>query len=166
MFFLFFRYPERPIIFLSVCYMMVSIVYVIGWIAGDEISCRPPFPSSSFHPVETVSTITQGTKYEWCTLLFMVLYFFGMAASIWWVILTLTWFLAATLKWGHEAIEAHSQYFHFFAWAIPAIKTVIILATGKVEGNFFGFFFIEFWFYLFLLFLLFWFFYFILFLIF
>jgi frizzled protein 1/7 len=64
----------------------------------------------------------------------MVLYFFSMASSIWWVVLTLTWFLAAGLKWGHEAIEANSQYFHLAAWAVPAINTITLLAMGKVEG--------------------------------
>lgn len=130
-----FKYPERPIIFLSVCYLMVGIVYVIGFFSGNTIACREPFPP----PVETlkmVSTITQGTKHEFCTILFMVLYFFGMASSIWWVVLTLTWFLAAGLKWGHEAIEANSHYFHLAAWAVPAIKTITILAMGHVEGKF------------------------------
>ncbi|KAJ8940051.1 hypothetical protein NQ314_010883 [Rhamnusium bicolor] len=132
-----FRYPERPIIFLSVCYMMVAIAYVIGFMAGDMISCREPYRSK--HGIVTVSTITQGTKYELCTILFMVLYFFSMASSIWWVVLTLTWFLAAGLKWGHEAIEANSQYFHLAAWAIPAVKTISILAMGKVDGELFAF---------------------------
>uniref|UniRef100_A0A6P7F510 Frizzled-7-like n=1 Tax=Diabrotica virgifera virgifera TaxID=50390 RepID=A0A6P7F510_DIAVI len=130
-----FRYPERPIIFLSVCYLMVAVAYVVGFLAGDTIACREPFPSK--HGIITESTITQGTKYEICTILFMVLYFFSMASSIWWVVLTLTWFLAAGLKWGHEAIEANSQYFHLAAWAIPAIKTISILATGKVDGKIF-----------------------------
>lgn len=130
-----FRYPERPIIFLSVCYLMVAITYVIGFFADDSISCREPFPAPDGIAVQTVSTITQGTKYELCTILFMVLYFFSMASSIWWVVLTLTWFLAAGLKWGHEAIEANSQYFHLAAWAVPAIKTITILAMGKVEGK-------------------------------
>ncbi|XP_029157744.1 frizzled-7-B [Nylanderia fulva] len=130
-----FRYPERPIIFLSVCYLMVALVYVIGWAAGNSISCREPFPSPLGFRIQMPSTITQGTKHELCTVLFMVLYFFGMASSIWWVILTLTWFLAAGLKWGHEAIETNSQYFHLAAWAAPAVKTVTILAMGKVEGD-------------------------------
>lgn len=112
---------------------MVALVYVVGWAAKNNIACREPFPGPA--GVQMVSTITQGTKHELCTLLFMVLYFFGMASSIWWVILTLTWFLAAGLKWGHEAIEANSQYFHLAAWAAPAIKTVTILAMGKVDGK-------------------------------
>ncbi|KAM3959084.1 frizzled class receptor [Aphomia sociella] len=131
-----FRYPERPIIFLSVCYLMVAAAYVMGWSAGDSVSCQGPFPSPvSGTRLPNILVITQGTKHEPCTILFMVVYFFSMASSIWWVILTLTWFLAAGLKWGHEAIEANSQYFHLAAWAVPAIKTISILAMGKVDGD-------------------------------
>lgn len=131
-----FRYPERPIIFLSVCYLMVAAAYVMGWSAGDSVSCQGPFPTTiSGSRLPNISVITQGTKHEPCSILFMIVYFFSMASSIWWVILTLTWFLAAGLKWGHEAIEANSQYFHLAAWAVPAVKTISILAMGKVDGD-------------------------------
>ncbi|KAK7939942.1 hypothetical protein WMY93_003268 [Mugilogobius chulae] len=42
---------------------------------------------------------------------------------------------SAGMKWGHEAIEANSQYFHLAAWAVPAIKTISILAMGQIEGD-------------------------------
>ncbi|XP_045511378.1 frizzled-7-B [Colias croceus] len=131
-----FRYPERPIIFLSVCYLMVAAAYIMGWGAGDSVSCQGPFPMTvSGTRLPNITVITQGTKHEPCTILFMIVYFFSMASSIWWVILTLTWFLAAGLKWGHEAIEANSQYFHLAAWAVPAVKTISILAMGNVDGD-------------------------------
>lgn len=126
-----FRYPERPIIFLSGCYFMVAISYVVGFALNeDSVECTRFRDSNS----DTLF-VTQGTKKEGCTVLFMSIYFFSMASSIWWVILTLTWFLAAGMKWGHEAIEANSQYFHLAAWAVPAIKTIAILAMGQVDGD-------------------------------
>uniref|UniRef100_A0A8C0Y6P7 Frizzled class receptor 2 n=2 Tax=Cyprinus carpio TaxID=7962 RepID=A0A8C0Y6P7_CYPCA len=124
-----FKYPERPIIFLSGCYTMVSIAYIAGYFLGDKVVCN-----ESFFP-DSYKTIVQGTKKEGCTILFMMLYFFSMASSIWWVILSLTWFLAAGMKWGHEAIEANSQYFHLAAWAVPAVKTISILAMGQIDGD-------------------------------
>ncbi|MGH0124229.1 UNVERIFIED_CONTAM: hypothetical protein FKN15_024658 [Acipenser sinensis] len=124
-----FRYPERPIIFLSGCYTMVSIAYIAGFILDDKVVCNERFSASSF------KTVVQGTKKEGCTILFMMLYFFSMASSIWWVILSLTWFLAAGMKWGHEAIESNSQYFHLAAWAVPAVKTITILALGQIDGD-------------------------------
>lgn len=122
-----FRYPERPIIFLSGCYFMVSVAFIIGFAAGDSLSCTESLSGTK--------VLVQGTKHEGCTVIFMLLYFFSMASSIWWVILTLTWFLAAGLKWGHEAIEANAQFFHLAAWAIPAVKTIAILLMTKVDGD-------------------------------
>ncbi|CAL1530374.1 unnamed protein product [Lymnaea stagnalis] len=132
-----FRYPERPIIFLSGCYFMVATAYVVGFALREKISCNEPFepPNINTDKKDMLPVVTQGTKKEGCTILFMMLYFFSMASSIWWVILTLTWFLAAGMKWGHEAIEANSQYFHLAAWAVPAIKTIAILAMGQVDGD-------------------------------
>ncbi|CAG5126002.1 unnamed protein product [Candidula unifasciata] len=132
-----FRYPERPIIFLSGCYFMVALAYVIGFSVKENISCSGPFepPNANTRREDMLQVVTQGTKKEGCTILFMMLYFFSMASSIWWVILTLTWFLAAGMKWGHEAIEANAQYFHLAAWAVPAIKTIAILAMGQVDGD-------------------------------
>nr|XP_056713069.1 frizzled-1 [Euleptes europaea] len=124
-----FSYPERPIIFLSGCYTAVAVAYVAGFLLEEKVVCNERFAEDG------ARTVAQGTKREGCTILFMMLYFFGMASSIWWVILSLTWFLAAGMKWGHEAIEANSQYFHLAAWAVPAIKTITILALGQVDGD-------------------------------
>ncbi|XP_078091551.1 frizzled-1-like [Mustelus asterias] len=124
-----FSYPERPIIFLSGCYTMVAVAYIAGFLLEERAVCNERFADDGYR------TVAQGTKKEGCTILFMMLYFFGMASSIWWVILSLTWFLAAGMKWGHEAIEANSQYFHLAAWAVPAIKTITILAVGQVDGD-------------------------------
>lgn len=82
-------------------------------------------------------TIIQGHRQSTlCTILFMALYFCCMAAFAWWACLALAWFLAAGLKWGHEAIENKSHLFHLIAWAIPALQTICVLALGKVEGMF------------------------------
>jgi frizzled protein 1/7 len=133
-----FQYPERPIIFLSVCYFMVALCYVLGYAFGDEVACQPPFPPPDGRAElagDMARLITQGTKKESCTILFMLLYFFTMASYVWWCVLALTWFLSAGLKWGHEAIENHSHYFHIAAWAVPAVKTIAILSLNTVEGK-------------------------------
>ena len=123
-----FQYPERPIIFLSMCYNVYSVAFIIRSVAGAEnIACD--------RENGELYIIQEGLESTGCTILFMILYFFGMASSIWWVILSLTWFLSAGMKWGHEAIEANSQYFHLAAWAVPAIKTITILAVGQVDGD-------------------------------
>jgi len=124
-----FKYPERPIIFLSMCYAIYSIAFVIRAVTGpDAISCDRKRDGSEY-------LILEGLDSTWCIIVFLILYFFGMAGSLWWVILTITWFLAAARKWGQEAIEALSSYFHLAAWAIPAVKTIIVLTMRRVDGD-------------------------------
>ncbi|CAM4577417.1 unnamed protein product [Leuciscus chuanchicus] len=123
-----FQYPERPIIFLSMCYNVYSVAFIIRSVAGAEnIACD--------RENGELYIIQEGLESTGCTIVFLILYYFGMASSIWWVILTLTWFLAAGKKWGHEAIESHSSYFHMAAWGIPALKTIVILTMRKVAGD-------------------------------
>lgn len=123
-----FKYPEKPIVFLSGCYLMVSLGYLIRVYAGhDAVACEPD---------GSVKYNASGPTP--CTLVFLLLYFFGMASSIWWVILAFTWFLAAGLKWGNEAIASYSQYFHLAAWLIPTVKSLGVLVMSAVDGDAFA----------------------------
>lgn len=120
-----FRYPERPIVFLSACYCCVSLGYLVRVFLGHEaIACDGRLIRYATTPGPAV-----------CTLVFLLVYFFGMASSIWWVILSLTWFLAAGLKWGNEAIAGYSQYFHLLAWLVPSVQSVLVLALQAVDGD-------------------------------
>ncbi len=146
-----FKYPERPIIFMSACYCFVAVAYLIGFFVRDSVACvntKNLLPdeqqsidghstdmSSELKSSVAASFITQGTRIEGCTILFIMIYYFTMASAIWWVILALTWFLTAGLKWGHEAIDHSAQYFHLAAWAIPTIKTIAILLLSYVDGD-------------------------------
>jgi len=51
-----FRYPERPIIFLSVCYLMVASAYVVGFAMGDQVSCQEPFQDTTVVSCNFMST--------------------------------------------------------------------------------------------------------------
>lgn len=119
-----FKYPERPIVFLSACYFLVSVGYLVRVGVGhDEIACDGPIIKYT------------STGPSMCTLVFLLVYYFGMASSIWWVVLSFTWFLAAGLKWGNEAIASYAQYFHLAAWLIPTVQTVGVLLSGAVDGD-------------------------------
>ncbi|KYN00965.1 Frizzled-5 [Cyphomyrmex costatus] len=119
-----FKYPERPIVFLSACYFVVSVGYLSRSVFGhEEIACDGPALKSG----------AQGPGA--CVTVFLLIYFFGMASSVWWVILAFTWFLAAGLKWGNEAIASYSQYFHLVAWLAPTVQTVWAYVAGGVAGD-------------------------------
>lgn len=119
-----FKYPERPIVYLSACYFLVSVGYLIRVVLGhEEVAC------------ESKMIRYNATGPTPCTVVFLLVYFFGMASSIWWVVLSFTWFLAAGLKWGNEAIAGYSQYFHLAAWLIPTIKSIAVLVMNAVDGD-------------------------------
>ncbi|OQV23168.1 Frizzled-8 [Hypsibius exemplaris] len=119
-----FKYPERPIVFIALCYLMVSVGFLIRVIVGHEnVACNGE--------VSLQNTVNSGL----CTTVFLLLYFFGMASCIWWVILAVNWFMAAGLRLTTEAIAGHSTKFHLFAWSIPCIQSIIILVTKAVDGD-------------------------------
>ncbi|CAF0982860.1 unnamed protein product [Adineta ricciae] len=130
-----FRYPERPILFLSICYFIVACAYVGGFVDyfyGSNIVCN----TEEFSYTGQTRFLVQGTHNKLCVLTFLLIYYFGMASMIWWVILTLTWFLAAGLKWGHEAIESQSVYFHLASWGIPACLSVALISKRSMDGDY------------------------------
>nr|CAB3247784.1 Fz4 frizzled receptor [Phallusia mammillata] len=124
-----FKYPERSIIFLAICYNIYSTSFILRLLVGREnISCERNIHGDMF-------LIQEGLGNTGCAIIFLLSYFFGMASYLWWVILTITWFLAAGMKWSHEAIEKHNSYFHLAAWSIPSIKVVVILIMRHVDGD-------------------------------
>ncbi|XP_018644984.1 frizzled, putative [Schistosoma mansoni] len=203
-----FQYPELPLIYLSLCYFMISMGYLIrvfmghqaiacdslpnqyenlqndltqttmnnnhnhDWFGYNPTNIHENLKSVTIYPdtITTTTTVAKATmttnelsmitskttsnllkspnqlirskilRYALngrasCAVVFLLIYFFNMAASIWWVILALTWLLAAGLKWGSEAISKYSQVFHFIAWSLPASQTALALLLSIVEGD-------------------------------
>ena len=141
-----FHYPERPIVYLSLSYLILAVAYFIGAISklvggGDEsFGCSAAYhPTANGHssrfvfqrlPNDNVNMSTAA-----CVILFMLAYYAQMAASLWWVILTFTWFLAAVLKWGEEAVARLWLLYHVITWSLPAVQTILVLALQLVDGD-------------------------------
>ncbi|XP_076357779.1 frizzled-10-B-like [Tachypleus tridentatus] len=124
-----FRYPERPIIFLSMCFCIYSSAYLIRIFSGPEsISCEKTENGEPY-------LIKEGLESTGCIIVFLLTYYFGMSAAVWWLALTFTWFLASAKKWGHEAIESRASYFHLLAWAVPGVLTIVVLTLRHVDGD-------------------------------
>lgn len=66
-----FRYPERAIVFLAICYLVVGCAYVAGLGAGDSAACREPFPPPirlGKLPMYSTITMVSGTKIKTISL--------------------------------------------------------------------------------------------------
>lgn len=111
-----FQYPGQPIIYLSTCYFFVSVGYILRMVVGhDNVACTAvkallKSPDSAQSEMLTASILQFSLSGKAaCTTVFLFTYYFGMASCVWWVVLTVTWFLAAGLKWSNEAISKYTQ---------------------------------------------------------
>ncbi|UYV63658.1 FZD9 [Cordylochernes scorpioides] len=124
-----FRFPEKPIVFLNICLFFCSLAYIIRVFGGPEfISCKNSENGEDYLTHE-------GLESSGCIVVFLLLYYFGIAALAWWVILAVTWYLAAGKQWSHEAIDARASYFHFLAWGLPSGLTITVLILRYVDAD-------------------------------
>lgn len=73
------RYPEKPLVFLALCYVLVSIGWGVRSAAGrNAVACRP----DDNVPGRLLLT-EDGFSNANCAVVFLLLYYFGMAASVW-----------------------------------------------------------------------------------
>ena len=73
-----FRYPERAMVHMSLCYCAVALGYLVRLVAGmPAISCH----ANLEHGVPVA--VTQGTLHPSCALVFLLLYYFSSAAAVW-----------------------------------------------------------------------------------
>ncbi|XP_054708857.1 frizzled-4-like [Uloborus diversus] len=125
-----FRYPEKAIAMLGWCSFLFSVSFSIPLIGGrNDTSCY-----SDSHYKEPL-LVQRGLDNINCNIGFTLLYFFHMASNLWWVILSLTWFLTAGLRWTIEKVESYGTYYHLIAWSLPALKTIAILVLRGVDAD-------------------------------
>jgi len=131
-----FQYPARPIIIIAFCQLIVATCYLIGFSTGNKISCNDPLdPPQSLPNLKMIRTTTMGNKKGSCTLLFMSMYFFETSAVLWWLMMTISWYMIAKLKWGPESVSGVARLFHFISWVVPALLTTWLSVLGDIEGD-------------------------------
>lgn len=127
-----FPYPQMAIIHMSICHFMITVLYIWGSMSGDAIACGQPFETNKPN-LEPERLIRQGIE-EWrCSVIGSFLYFFTMAAALWWVIFTMAWFLSAGFRWVPEAFD--SSYMHTIVWTVSSIQTLLVMVFKKIGGD-------------------------------
>jgi hypothetical protein len=82
-----FTYPERPILFLAFCQCAVSLGFIIQLVyrEGEKVGCDGDILRTMISPELSVGN----ASHFGCLGVFVLIYYFGMAASVWWVVLSL-----------------------------------------------------------------------------
>lgn len=133
------RVRIRPLMALALCYCCVATGWMIRIVAGRySIGCRYQLSEEledvggGDYVVVQDSGITGNAK---CTLVFFLIYYFGMAANAWWVALCIWWLSKAAFDWSTERMRNVSTLLHVFAWGVPAIQTVFVILLNKIDSD-------------------------------
>ncbi|CAH2261596.1 jg13656 [Pararge aegeria aegeria] len=71
-----------------------------------------------------------------CVVVFVLVYYFMIAACVWFVIFTYAWHMSfRALGKIQDRIDKKAAYFHLVAWSLPLILTITTMAFGEVDGN-------------------------------
>ena len=169
-----FQYPERILIYMSFCYNIYSLAYLLRvFLRYDNVACENLYSSNNIsatnqrlpthYPATDISCkffcphyhfnnrlvskcdynktsntnflIVESISHQPCTIIFIMLYYFDLVASIWLVILTLLWYLTAKKKWCSEVISSYAIYCHIVTWTIPALLVIILIIWRKVGAD-------------------------------
>ena len=81
-FYIFFRfqYPERPTLFFAICYMIVSLICLIGLVMPEAIVCSTEKINLD-QVVEHGTGLIQGATQRPCTIIFMLFFYFSSEAQ-------------------------------------------------------------------------------------
>ena len=121
-------FPERTIFFIAVSYFFYVVGYIVRIVCSREgVTCQ--------RENERHYLLVDGSGNVSCAATFLLSYFFSMVQSLWWVMLCLTWFLSAGMRWTTEAIQSKSVWYHAIAWFVPLCKTIVVLVWRKIDVN-------------------------------
>ncbi|KAF8565121.1 hypothetical protein P879_01647 [Paragonimus westermani] len=89
-----FRVSERPVIYIALCQLCCSLGFAVSLGLGREtVTCGRDLDSGR------EIRLQEGLDNSVCALVFMVQYFFSVAGTIWWVLLTVHWTLQNSRCW-------------------------------------------------------------------
>lgn len=124
------KYPALIIFYVNLCYMISCIGWLAQFVPGarHDIVCRFDNTLKKGEP--------SGGENLSCIIVFILVYYFLMAAMCWFVIFTYAWHVSfKAIGKIQERIDKKASYFHLIAWSIPLVLTIAILAISEVDGN-------------------------------
>lgn len=120
-----FGFPEKPIIFLTLCYNLLSVCYLERIIFHDPRSERLLDDKNDKICLSTSP----------CLASFITTSYLTLSAGTWWLIFGFCWYLTTNKKWSCEALEKKSGLFHVLAWILPIIPPISALLSSGVKTH-------------------------------
>lgn len=122
-----FGFPERPVLFLTLCYNLLSICYLERIIFHNR--------SLEIYEYDEVVSIGACEVNPPCLANYITTSYLTLSAACWWLIFGLCWYLSTQKQWSSEALEKKSGIFHIVAWVPPLVPPIAALLAGAVKPN-------------------------------
>lgn len=120
---------EKPTLYILLCLVMVSIGYIARLAGGRTLMGCTGDDGDSYVILEGVLEV------KGCIAVFILLYYFGLAANLWWLMMVVLWFYSAIKEMKPKKLEGILKRAHFVAWFIPVVPTVIALAMRLIDAG-------------------------------
>lgn len=131
-----FKFPERPVLFLTLCYNLLSICYLLK-IFYQKSTTISQIDLVEFNGISSIKTSDVNTAQcsinSQCLAYFIIINYLIISASFWWLVFGLCWWLSTEKQWSPEALERKSGLFHVLAWLLPLAPPIAALLFGAIK---------------------------------
>lgn len=121
-----FKYPERPILFMSICCLLYSAFILIRILIGSQLFICD---GSSGH------LVVKSSDNMMCALSSFLLQYLSMCVRMWWLLFCVCWYLHATCEWSNESLTELSSWFHGVVYGISIVPPLLALLTGNIVAD-------------------------------
>ncbi|KAG7312269.1 hypothetical protein JYU34_001741 [Plutella xylostella] len=124
---------ERALVLVALCRCAAAAGWGVRAAAGRAAAGCAQDPAST-----RMLLAHDGLANPNCAVVFLLLYYFGLAASVWWVVVAGAWraaVLRPTTLPGAPRHDRHSSLLQLAAWGVPAALAAAVLVTRDVDAD-------------------------------
>ncbi|XP_060663605.1 frizzled-3 [Drosophila nasuta] len=130
-----FGYPERPVLFLCLCYNLFSVCYLERIVFHQARSLALLQEPGARSNVARSTIIAPCALTPPCLASYISTSYLSLCAASWWLIFALCFYLSSHKKWSSEALEKRSGLFHVLAWVPPLAPPIAALLLERVRPS-------------------------------
>lgn len=131
-----FGYPERPVLYLALCYNLLSVCYlerVIFHTPAKERTVTTTYEIQQQSDDDSINLMCNNAiSLSPCFASYIITSYLTLSASMWWLIFSICWYLSTEKQWSSEALEKKAGFFHIIAWIPTLAPPIIALFCGAV----------------------------------
>ncbi|TKR95557.1 hypothetical protein L596_009708 [Steinernema carpocapsae] len=118
---------DRSLVFSSVSFALSSVVYLFSLVYKDQVSCMPYVNSQIF--------VVAGLQYVPCTIMAIILYYFGTTGRLWWFVLCYFWYKPQPDPAVAPSSSSGVFRMQMLTWGVPLSLLIVALMAQSVQAD-------------------------------